>query len=178
MRVIVHSACKALLVLLTLAFVSGIPSVHAADKRLIVTKGADYGGFDYRTVKDVTFDACQAACLNDSRCKALTFNEKAGWCFLKSDFGGLSAATSASAARVVVVPPVATSVTEQRIPELNFLSGGQPVDAERFARTLGTRYSPPVGMSYEALRQSGIRARAAGNPDDAASAGPRAHDRG
>ncbi len=170
MRVVVQSACKSLLVLLTLAFIFGISSAHAADKRLIVTKGADYSGFDYRTVKDVTFDACQSACLNDSRCKALTFNEKAGWCFLKSDFGGLSAATSASAARVVVVPPVATSVTEQRIAELNFLSGGQPVDAERFARTLSTRYSPPVGMSYEALRQAGIRARTAGDPDSAAIA--------
>jgi len=170
MRGVVQSAFKPLLVLLALAFIAGNPGAHAADKRLIVTKGADYAGFDYRTVKDVTFDACQSACLNDSRCKALTFNEKAGWCFLKSDFGGLSAATNASAARVVVVPPVTTSVTEQRISELKFLASGEPIDAERFARTLSTRYTPPPGQSYETLRQAGIRARAAGDPDAAAVA--------
>ena len=39
------------------------------------------------TVKNVTVDQCQAACLGDDACHAFTFNTKAGWCFLKSDFG-------------------------------------------------------------------------------------------
>ena len=63
----------------------------AAERRVIVTPDADYPGFDYKTVKDVDLDACQAACLADNTCRAFTFNTKAGWCFLKSDFGALAA---------------------------------------------------------------------------------------
>src|SRR5690606_3336450 len=64
----------------------------SAEPRLIVTQDADYRGFDYRTEKNVTLDACNAACLGDMQCRALTYNGAAGWCFLKSDFGALSGA--------------------------------------------------------------------------------------
>ena len=68
------------------AYFGGTPAL-AAGKRVIVTPNADYAGFDMSTVKNVDLDACQAACLGDNACRAFTFNTKAGWCFLKSDFG-------------------------------------------------------------------------------------------
>jgi uncharacterized protein YfaS (alpha-2-macroglobulin family) len=153
------------LFLLILAF-----PAEAQNKRLIVTKGADYAGFDYRTVKDVTFEACQEACVAEARCKALTFNESAGWCFLKSDFGALTAAANATAARVVVVPPITQSAAEQRRAELDFLSSGALEEADRFARGLGSRFTVPAGETYAALRDAGVRARGAGRADDASIA--------
>ena len=80
----------------------------AADtRRVIVTQGADYSGFDSKTVKNTDLPGCQTACLADSTCKAFTFNTKAGWCFLKSDFGPLASTPGAVAGRVVSVADMA-----------------------------------------------------------------------
>ncbi len=58
------------------------PSVSSS---LIDARGYDAIGFDYRTVKDVTFAECHEICEGDSRCKALTYNTKDGVCFLKDN---------------------------------------------------------------------------------------------
>ena len=57
---------------------------------MIVTPDSDYPNFDYNTLKGVTLDGCKAACLADQKCRAFTFNQKAGWCFMKTDFGALA----------------------------------------------------------------------------------------
>jgi len=150
--------------------VLSLPAAAQTGKRLIVTKGADYAGFDYRTIKDTTFEACQAACIAEARCKALTFNERAGWCFLKSDFSALTAAANASAARVVVVPPIAQNAADQRRAELDFLSSGALEEAARFARGLSSRFSVPADQTYASLRGAGVEARTAGRVDEASMA--------
>jgi SAM-dependent methyltransferase len=68
-----------------------------------LTAHADYTGFDYSTLKNVTINQCQAACLGDNKCAAFTYNPKATWCFMKSDFGALSSSAGAIAGRVVTV---------------------------------------------------------------------------
>jgi uncharacterized protein YfaS (alpha-2-macroglobulin family) len=161
--------CFGLLAVSLAVLILALPAA-AQNKRLIVTKGADYAGFDYRTVKDVSFEACQAACVAEARCKALTFNEKAAWCFLKTDFGGLGAAANASAARIVVVPPITQSLADQRRAELDFLSSGALEEAERFARSMGSRFTVPAGETYASLREAGMRARGASRADDASIA--------
>lgn len=73
-----------LLILLPLLLCVGFTG--AADQTLAVNPGMDYFGGDYQTIKDVSLDECKAACLDDSRCQAFTFNVKVGWCFLKENF--------------------------------------------------------------------------------------------
>lgn len=73
----------------------------AAERQVVTTDNSDYFGFDLRTVKDVTLDACSAACSNDGSCRAFTYNKKAKWCFLKSDFNQLNPAPGAIAGKVV-----------------------------------------------------------------------------
>ncbi|MDC7742359.1 MULTISPECIES: trypsin-like peptidase domain-containing protein [Rhizobium] len=58
------------------------PTVPSA---LIDARGYDAIGFDYRTVKDVTFAGCHEICESDRRCKAITYNTKYGVCFLKDN---------------------------------------------------------------------------------------------
>lgn len=65
------------------------------------TENADYFGFDYRTVKDVTEKQCAQACVTDQQCKAFTFNQSANWCFLKDEAGELQSAEGAIAGRIV-----------------------------------------------------------------------------
>ena len=73
----------------------------ARKSRILVTPEADYPNFDYNTLKGVTLDGCQATCLADQKCRAFTFNKKAGWCFMKSDFGVLASTPGSTAGRVV-----------------------------------------------------------------------------
>ncbi|MFC3074788.1 alpha-2-macroglobulin family protein [Shinella pollutisoli] len=75
----------------------------AEDARTVVTvENSDYFGFDLRTVQDVTLDQCKTDCIDDLSCRAFTYNPKARWCFLKSDFNTLNPFPGAVAGRIVL----------------------------------------------------------------------------
>ena len=151
---------------LALAAMPAAPAADAADKRVIVTQNADYTGFDLRTVKNVDLPACQATCLADTACKAFTFNVKAQWCFLKSDFGVLASTPGATAGRVVASADLTPSLERQRIAELNFLSQNLLDEARALIGSLKAR-SPTTG-SFGALRTSGGASFRGGQFDAAA----------
>ncbi|AVA21307.1 trypsin-like peptidase domain-containing protein [Rhizobium sp. NXC24] len=76
---------------------------------LIDARGYDAIGFDYRTLKDVTYADCHQICEGDDRCKAITYNTKYGVCFLKDNVvalirngDALAAYSSTKAASVIV----------------------------------------------------------------------------
>ncbi|PDT46658.1 serine protease [Sinorhizobium fredii] len=77
--------------------------------RLLDANGYDAIGFDYFTLKDVTYADCRGACEQDGRCKAITYNAKHRFCFLKNDVvalirnGDAIAAYSSSKAPDVIV---------------------------------------------------------------------------
>jgi serine protease Do len=52
---------------------------------MISYDGMDVLGFDYRTLRDVSLNTCQASCEGDPVCRAYTFNTRYDACFLKSD---------------------------------------------------------------------------------------------
>jgi len=147
------------------AFAAG--GADAAETRIIVSPDADYSGFDIETLKGVDLDACKAACLAKSECRAFTFNTKAGWCFLKSDFGILAATPGATAGRVVETPELTPSLERRRLGELDFLSGSYVDEARTLASSIRRRFEPGDG-AYVALRDAGGAAYRAGNYDEAA----------
>ncbi|WP_336798919.1 alpha-2-macroglobulin family protein [Kaistia sp. MMO-174] len=131
-------------------------------RRVIVSRDADYPGFDLQTLKDVDQKACASACVDDQACKAFTYNTKAKWCFLKSDFGSLAVAPGANAGRVVVARAIDKSTQETRIEELAFL-GPSPFDeAKRQLGSLSTLY-PSNGIGHDTIRQGAERARESGD---------------
>ncbi len=167
------AALFALILLLPLGlYFAGTPAL-AAGKRVIVTPNADYSGFDMETVKNVDQAGCQTACLANDTCRAFTFNTKARWCFLKSDFGALAATPDAVAGRVVEAIDLTPSIEKQRLAELDFLSSGYIDEARTLIGALKDRYSTD-GASYTALRSDGAAAMRAGNYDAAATAFGRA----
>lgn len=50
-----------------------------------VEPGRDVLGFDFAILRDTSAAACRAACANDDRCVALTYNKRNEICFLKED---------------------------------------------------------------------------------------------
>ncbi|MDP3523678.1 MAG: MG2 domain-containing protein, partial [Hoeflea sp.] len=90
-------------ILIVIGLLAGtIPSLaQEGPRRIETTENADYFGFDLRTVRDIGLEQCKAACLDDRQCKAFTYNVKAGWCFLKSDYITINPFVGAVAGRVV-----------------------------------------------------------------------------
>lgn len=72
-----------------------------ATRTIVTTPDRDYFGFDLRTERDVTLDECSQACIDDTQCKAFTYNPKVSWCFLKSDFNQLNPFVGAVAGKIV-----------------------------------------------------------------------------
>ena len=78
------------------------PALAAGEARSVVTtQNSDYFGFDLRAEQNVSLDQCKTTCLGDPSCRAFTYNTKAKWCFLKSDYNQLKPFTGAVAGKVV-----------------------------------------------------------------------------
>jgi uncharacterized protein YfaS (alpha-2-macroglobulin family) len=75
----------------------------AEQRQVVTTPDSDYFGFDLRTVQNVTLDQCKTTCIGDKQCRAFTYNTKAKWCFLKSDFSRINPFPGAVAGRVVSI---------------------------------------------------------------------------
>ena len=93
----------------------------AAERRAVITEGADYFGEDIETLKGVDLGDCEAACVADQRCLAFTYNTKARWCFKKSTVGDLRVFAGAVAGKIVASEAVDPSVADSRRDELGFI---------------------------------------------------------
>jgi uncharacterized protein YfaS (alpha-2-macroglobulin family) len=93
----------------------------AAERRIETSADSDYSGFDLRTVKNVSQAQCETACIGDNQCRAFTYNVKAKWCFLKSDYSQLNGFQGAVAGKIVEAaadpdigaPPKLSFLTEE-----------------------------------------------------------------
>ena len=79
------------------------PALAAEARQVVTTQNSDYFGFDLRSEQNVTLDQCKTSCLGDPSCRAFTYNTKAKWCFLKSDFAVLKPFNGAVAGKVVTI---------------------------------------------------------------------------
>lgn len=164
-----HLAAATLIAVTAMA-VSHAPVVaqspSSGGQRIIVSEDADYFGFDYRTVQDVTLDGCKAACLKDSGCRAFTYNTKARWCFMKSDFGELKAAPGAIAGRVTST--AASTIDDgNKPPALGYLSSDLNDAAVAYRNRITSLDVPAQGVT--ALQRMAGEAAARGERKDAAN---------
>ncbi|MEZ5776835.1 MAG: alpha-2-macroglobulin family protein [Paracoccaceae bacterium] len=60
---------------------------YVPERRAVLVEDMDFAGSDISSIFDVTYEACEAACLNDKACTAFTFNRRAGSCFPKTAVG-------------------------------------------------------------------------------------------
>lgn len=101
-------------------------ALHAAEsgRHVATTQDGDYFGFDLRTEQNVSFADCEKVCVADTSCRAFTYNPKAKWCFLKSDYNKLNTFNGAVAGKIVDAaaaepdigaPPALSFVTDQLV---------------------------------------------------------------
>ena len=96
--------------------VLGFSAADAAERKITLLPGTDLPGFDYSVVKGVTINACEAACRDDRVCRAFTFNQKAGWCFLKGNVGPQTPFAAAASGRISMTPsPEVTAAARQTV---------------------------------------------------------------
>ena len=123
--------------LLLSALLFSVMTAQAAEsaRKVVTIKDADFFGFDLRTEQNVSLEKCQEICIADEGCKAFTFNTKAQWCFLKSDFNKMNPFPGAVAGKIVVEenePDIGAA------PPLDLLNEWQVGEAERFRSKLAT----------------------------------------
>ena len=92
---------SAIVILWALAGLTLPSFAQDAKREILITQDGDYFGFDLRSEKDVSLDQCKAICIDDSKCRAFTYNSKAKWCFLKTDFGELQTFAGSIAGKIV-----------------------------------------------------------------------------
>lgn len=120
--------------IITMLFLALSGAAGAQTERTIqTTLDADYFGFDLRTERDVSLDACEAICLADTACRAFTYNTRAQWCFLKSDYSQLNPFAGAVAGKVVMQGDEAEIGAP---PQLTYVPDHMKSDARRYREAL------------------------------------------
>jgi uncharacterized protein YfaS (alpha-2-macroglobulin family) len=137
-------------------------ALAAGEARTVVTtENSDYFGFDLRAEQNFSLDQCKTTCLGDRACRAFTYNTKAKWCFLKSDYNQLKPFSGAIAGKVVNLtgePDIGAA------PDLTFFPSWMADEARQYRQSL-TNGSVAVGEQGLAfLINAGGQAMLAGDP--------------
>ena len=139
---------------LALAALGPCEQAQAGERRLDVTPGVDDLGRDIRTLKKVSLETCKAACLDDPRCRAFTFNVKAQWCFLKETFGDRQPFDGAISGRILDAPvQEAPDQRAARAAELGFLPGRESAEARALAARIALM-PPQTGRRHALLKEA------------------------
>lgn len=138
------------------AVLTSIGAAQAAGeaRSIVTTDNADYFGFDLRTEPNVSLDQCKTTCLADQSCRAFTYNTKAKWCFLKSDFNTIKSFTGAVAGKVVSLngdPDIGAP------PALAFFPDWMATEAQNYRRIIVNPIQP-VTEGLAALIEGGDNA--------------------
>ena len=150
------------ILVLSLVSVAGFAAAQSA-RTIETTPDADYFGFDLRAEKNVSQAQCEKLCTDSKYCKAFTYNIKAQWCFLKSDYDTIKPAPGAVAGRVVekaAEPDIGAP------PRLAFISSWMQQNARDFANGLDV----PEEDSSKTLAVLSSEAAAATAANDSARA--------
>ncbi|WP_425097828.1 alpha-2-macroglobulin family protein [Tropicibacter sp. S64] len=152
-----------------LSFIAASPLLaqdSVPDRRLIVTRDVDFYGADLQALFDTTQEACQLQCLNNSACKAFTFNKRSNSCFPKSDITDRQPYEGAISAQVVDTPQAVIDLAETRRAELDFLRESDLLEARAEAGELGVRHGGGE-WTVEQLLTAANSSRSQGNLRDA-----------
>jgi uncharacterized protein YfaS (alpha-2-macroglobulin family) len=159
------SALNRILVCTLIALLSVPVAALAQDgpRRIETTDNADYFGFDLRTVQNIGLDQCKAECLADRQCKAFTYNVKAGWCFLKSDYNTINPFAGAVAGRVVTDGEPDLGMA----PNLTFVKASLLDEARAYRDRTLARYGNGSSIGVAGLVSQADAALASGDMDGA-----------
>ncbi|MDJ0628540.1 MAG: alpha-2-macroglobulin family protein [Rhodobacter sp.] len=122
------------------------------DRRLALIRDVDLPGGDLRSIFDTTLNACETACLTDTRCVAFTFNTRSNSCFPKGEIGESAVYEGAFSGRVLTTAAGVVERGEMRAAELDILSEGDLTGARRMALDLTNKHIPNSWAVADLLR--------------------------
>jgi uncharacterized protein YfaS (alpha-2-macroglobulin family) len=122
------------------------------EKRTIVTQDADLPGGDISSIFDTSQEACERACLTNTRCDAYTFNTKNGSCFLKADPGAPAFYQGAMSGVVVAGDPAVRAAAADRRRDLGFVYDYEITNAVDMAATMGRTHTTGAWTAEEHLQ--------------------------
>ncbi|HIP23830.1 MAG TPA: hypothetical protein EYG79_09600, partial [Rhodobacteraceae bacterium] len=150
---------SAVMALISIAFPVFAEDGPIPERRSLALESTDLYGGDIRTILETTLDICENACLENTSCTALTFNQIKGACFLKNTAGARSLFNGAISMEIVNTPSALMARGVLRQEDLGFLPSGYLARATRRAAQIGRQY--PVndsGLSELGLRFEGALA--------------------
>lgn len=145
----------ALLLIVFVCCISGTMAQTGDVRELRIEKNRDFYGFDFATLKKVSLETCKSSCLSNDRCRAFTYNVKARFCFLKSDFAKNVAFDGAISGKVI------TRSAEQDMgaaPKLDYLYGSWRHQAQKLKKDLTKRAGEAAQLGHSAHASMGIEA--------------------
>lgn len=114
---------------------------YLPERRLVTTRDVDFYGSDLQALFDTDIASCRNACLNDTRCRAFTFNSRSSSCFPKSAVTERQPYEGAISGEVIELDPGVEALAAKRGEELDrFLAKGDLGQALRLARDIGTMH--------------------------------------
>lgn len=147
-----------------LTFPGTLQAAEGGQRRLVLVEGVDYFGQDLETRQDIDLEACQSACLADQRCRAFTYNRKARWCFLKSDYEDARPFANAVSGHIATGAAGKSNQDQdrrtQRLADLGFLPRSEFEAARRQAAEIAAR-PRPTGVRFDQLLASAQEAERA-----------------
>ncbi|WP_417310677.1 alpha-2-macroglobulin family protein [Devosia sp.] len=149
-----------LVLMLGLGLASPLAAADRVADRLPAT---DLPGGDYQILRNQSLDACEASCVDDRVCRAYTFNEQAGWCFLKGEAGEPVPFAGATSGRIKLTP-TADALAATRQSELPFPADWIVSGARELADQMPATDPAPPEVTYADLVAAGDEAAAADNP--------------
>ncbi|ETD78131.1 alpha-2-macroglobulin family protein [Rhodobacter capsulatus] len=139
------------------AVICGIGPAMAQDfplvpeRRLSIAEGMDLSGRDLQQIFDTSLEACEAACLADSACEAVTFNARNNSCFPKAGVTAMAPYQGAFSGVVVAANKGAEARAKTRAADLEFLSEGSLAEATALAGAMGrlhlTNFASPEELA-------------------------------
>lgn len=127
------------------------------EKRMSLAEGMDLTGRDLAQIFDTTLEGCEAACLQNAECEAITFNARNNSCFPKAGITGMTPYQGAFSGFVVEAAKGAQARAATRAADLDFLSEGSLEAAYDLATGMGrahlTNFAKPEEMT-KALTQA------------------------
>ncbi len=158
------------LLAIALTVFAAIPVAYAQtespvpERRLTLTRDVDFVGTDIQSLFDTNLRTCEAACLADDRCVAMTFNGRSNSCFTKSDITSEEPYEGALSARIVETASSVLNAAPSRAEDLSgFLRSGDLDGARDLALNLTNDHVPGSWQLPDLLRAAD-GARQDGNP--------------
>ncbi|WP_299349356.1 alpha-2-macroglobulin family protein [uncultured Shimia sp.] len=116
-------------------------SEYVPDRRIVVSRDVDFYGSDLTNLFDTTYETCREACLQDTQCKAFTYNKNSSACFPKSAISDTQPYEGAVSGEVFLTDPKILAQSSDRTAELDFIPSYQLKRARDQAANIGSLHA-------------------------------------